>query len=186
MTIESRLTDVEEALRSLRDADRLQGRPLSTAAPGAGNALIWNNTTKKWEPSLIAPTLVIETATSDTSITANTDTDITGCSISITPTIASTAIVWMVADVDGDTIGDRTFFDLDVDGADESATGVHEISVANDSRATVAQIWPVNLTAAAHTIKLQGRRAGSGTVTVFATNTRLMLMLIDDENVTIS
>ncbi len=50
MTVESRLTDVEETLRLLRDADRLQGRRVSAAAPSDLNFMGWNATTKKWEP----------------------------------------------------------------------------------------------------------------------------------------
>lgn len=51
MSIESRLTDVEESLRFLRDANRLQSRPVSAAAPAANQVLRWNGTTKKWEPA---------------------------------------------------------------------------------------------------------------------------------------
>lgn len=50
MSVESRLTIVEESLRLLRNANRLQGRPVSAAAPPANNLLCWNATTKKWEP----------------------------------------------------------------------------------------------------------------------------------------
>lgn len=50
MTTESRLTDVEESLALLRDADRLQGRKVSATAPSNTEVLGWNNTTKKWEP----------------------------------------------------------------------------------------------------------------------------------------
>lgn len=50
MSIESRLTDVEESLRLLRDADRLQGRRFSAEAPDHGDLAAWNATTKKWEP----------------------------------------------------------------------------------------------------------------------------------------
>lgn len=50
MSIESRLTDVEESLRLLRNANRLQGRHLSAAAPTNNYYLGWNGTTKKWEP----------------------------------------------------------------------------------------------------------------------------------------
>lgn len=50
MTIATRLADVEESLRLLRDANRLQGRPLSATAPTDNYYLGWNNTTKKWEP----------------------------------------------------------------------------------------------------------------------------------------
>ena len=61
MTIESRLSDVEESLRLLRDADRLQGRRMSATAPTDNYYVGWNNTTKKWEPKGFA--LVRKTAT---------------------------------------------------------------------------------------------------------------------------
>ena len=49
-----RLADVEEKLRLLRDADRLQGRRVSAAAPDNNAPLRWNATTKKWEATLAA------------------------------------------------------------------------------------------------------------------------------------
>ena len=51
MSVESRLLELEESLRKLRDANRLQARPLSAKAPAANEVLTWNATTKKWEPS---------------------------------------------------------------------------------------------------------------------------------------
>lgn len=50
MSVESRLAAVEESLRLLRDADRLQGRRVSAAAPTDQYYLAWNATSKKWEP----------------------------------------------------------------------------------------------------------------------------------------
>lgn len=49
MTVESRLADVEEKLRLLRDADRLQGRRFSGAAPGLGAVPRWNTIDKVWD-----------------------------------------------------------------------------------------------------------------------------------------
>jgi len=51
VSVESRLADVEESLRLLRNADRLQGRRFSAAAPSPGAVPSWNTTTKVWEPS---------------------------------------------------------------------------------------------------------------------------------------
>ena len=50
MTVESRLTDVEDRLQNLRNADRLQGRRFSAEKPSDGAVPVWNDTTKKWEP----------------------------------------------------------------------------------------------------------------------------------------
>ena len=186
MTVESRLTIVEESLRLLRDASRLQSRPLSAAAPAKGNVLGWNATTKKWEPTLIAPTVIIQTCTSDTSISSSTPADITGVTSTFTPSVVSTAIVWVVIDSQTDTADDSYAGHLDVDGSDETAVVRIRLTGATD-RKTMSQMWMVALTAASHTIKLQGSRiAGSGTQTVFADHTRMMIFLIDDSNVTIS
>ncbi|KKM22482.1 hypothetical protein LCGC14_1624890 [marine sediment metagenome] len=67
MTIESRLADAEEMLRNLRDANRLQSRRVSAAAPNDNELLGWNATTKKWEPK--APTIKTARATSDLTLT---------------------------------------------------------------------------------------------------------------------
>ncbi|KKN75269.1 hypothetical protein LCGC14_0382680 [marine sediment metagenome] len=74
MSVESRLTDVEESLRLLRDADRLQGRRVSALKPTDRYYLGWNDTTKKWEPKGIA--FVVKTADEDvTSSTTLQDDD---------------------------------------------------------------------------------------------------------------
>jgi hypothetical protein len=49
MSVESRLARVEESLRLLRDADRLQGRRFSGAAPGLGAVPRWNTIDKVWD-----------------------------------------------------------------------------------------------------------------------------------------
>lgn len=54
MSVESRLDALEESLRLLRDADRLQGRRVSAAAPSGNDRLEWNSDTKKWEPKSTA------------------------------------------------------------------------------------------------------------------------------------
>ena len=60
MSVESRLTIVEEKLRLLRDANRLQGRRVSAEAPTNNYYLGWDGTSKKWEPKGLA--LVRKTA----------------------------------------------------------------------------------------------------------------------------
>ena len=49
MSVESRLVDLEEKIRLLRDADRLQGRRFSAAAPGLGAVPRWNTIDKVWD-----------------------------------------------------------------------------------------------------------------------------------------
>ena len=74
MTIESRLSDVEESLRLLRDADRLQGRRVSATAPTSNYYLGWNATTKKWEPKglTLIRKLANQSKTTDTTTAADT------------------------------------------------------------------------------------------------------------------
>ena len=77
MSVESRLTDVEESLRLLRDADRLQNRRVSAAAPKANELLGWNATTKKWEPKSDAPAARVHNSANITGIATTTDTALT-------------------------------------------------------------------------------------------------------------
>jgi hypothetical protein len=60
MSVESRLTIVEESLKNLRDANRLQGRRFSAAAPSQGAVPRWNAITKKWEPVDLSAALTDE------------------------------------------------------------------------------------------------------------------------------
>ncbi len=71
MTVESRLTDVEESLRLLRDANRLQSRSLSAAAPNDNELLGWNATTKKWEPKSSITTDTITERTPGAGVTVD-------------------------------------------------------------------------------------------------------------------
>lgn len=49
MTVESRLKDIEDRLRHLRNADRLQGRRMSAAAPSNNDVPTWDGSNKKWK-----------------------------------------------------------------------------------------------------------------------------------------
>lgn len=63
MSVESRLIELEEAIRLIKNADRLQGRRVSAAAPSANEPMAWNDTTKKWEP---AATIAVNTINENT------------------------------------------------------------------------------------------------------------------------
>lgn len=139
----------------------------------------------------LTPTVRIETATSNTTINSGSDTDINGCTMTFTPAIASTAIVVATVDVEytvaGSLGGEICIVELDVDGVDEASQVVVEPPAG--SRVTLSQVWLVNLTAAAHTLKLQGRAVYGGTAPTFvisSPHTRIMVTLIGDANVTIS
>ena len=81
MSVESRLTDVEESLRLLRDADRLQGRRVSAAAPKENGVLGWNKATKKWEP-VAGVTILDRDLTQVDVVNTATETSIYSLSIS--------------------------------------------------------------------------------------------------------
>lgn len=87
--------------------------------------------------------------------------DITGMSLTVTPVVASTAIVHGVFDFNFNptTLDDATALGyLSVDGTAEVDLAAHRYyceASSQRSRATVAQTWLVPLTAAAHTLKLR-------------------------------
>lgn len=76
MSVESRLTIVEEGLRLLRDANRLQGRHMSATAPTGLQVIAWDATNKKWIPFSLPSARVYNDA-NITGISDNTDTALT-------------------------------------------------------------------------------------------------------------
>lgn len=83
MSIESRLADVEESLRLLRDANRLQGRRVSAEAPADNAPLRWNATTKKWEAVTLAVLTARKVSVSDSSTRATVLTPTSGKKVRI-------------------------------------------------------------------------------------------------------
>ncbi len=135
----------------------------------------------------LAPTVIIETCTGNVTTSSTTVADITGCSSTFTPAVASVAKVTGVFDSDPDTANDLFSFFLDVDGVDADGAGVHQSATSGNNRQSITMIWLVSLTAAAHTLKLQVQRSsGSGTNTVRATNTRMVIELVGSDNATVS
>lgn len=133
---------------------------------------------------MLAPVVIEQRCTGNTTINSGTDTDLTGATMSVTPAIASMAVVFGVFDFSGGSVGDLYRGVLDVDGANEGALAIYDVAVVSSSL-TLVQVWVFPLTAAAHTIKLQGRRdGGAGSCTVIATHTKLVLILVGDANVT--
>ncbi|KKN55501.1 hypothetical protein LCGC14_0581760 [marine sediment metagenome] len=135
----------------------------------------------------LAPVIIHEACTGDVTINSTTDTDITGCTTTFTPAIASVALVVGMYDIDGTHEGEIFAGDLDVDGTDESSSMIYEVATAGNDRKTMPMVWLVALTAAEHTLKLQARRVvGANTATVRATHTKLVVLLLGDANATIS
>ena len=133
----------------------------------------------------LAPTVIVESATGDLSLSSGTAADVPGCSVSVTPAIASYAMVWaFVYGLTSGTADDVFQVVLDVDGVDQNQRATWE-TVTGGGQWSVSQGWLVSLSAAAHTLKLQGLRlTGSGTGTVEADGTKIMVMIIGDANVT--
>lgn len=172
MTVGTRLANVEEALRLLRDADRLQGRRMSATAPNDNELVGWNATTKKWEPK--APTILIARATSDLTLTTS-DQSIVGDGDStkvrlLVPTVGD----WLVlATVDfeettgaaGDLRGS-----LYVDDSGSAETGKAVLNPPGggadptNARATVSHYWVVTVTTADTPVELKALKQNAGGV----------------------
>jgi hypothetical protein len=114
----------------------------------------------------------IATATSNLSLTASWQ-DIPGATITITPTAASKIMVWVTADIDGNT-AQNCAVALNVDGSRQSAQAA--VRVTTD-RFTVSQVFLVSLDASEHTIKLQGQNADGSAGTVYSTHTNFLYFL---------
>ena len=137
----------------------------------------------------LAPTVIIETCTGNVTINAGTDIDITGCTTTFTPAVASTALVVGTFTWNNPSTTSTEFKGmLDVDGANETSASYIPVP-AGYTKWTTSQVWLVNLTAASHTLKLQATRTvgtGSNSITIMADDTRLTVFLLGDANVTVS
>lgn len=133
----------------------------------------------------LAPTVILESATGDVTLNSTSYADITGCTTTFTPDIACYAKV--TAYVDFRTAGaanDVFQVDLDVDGSNQTPAVFFGVPTSG-GRFVLSQFWLVSLSAASHTLKLEGKRlSGSNSVVVEADNTRLVVELIGDANVT--
>src|SRR3990172_9135371 len=65
----------------------------------------------------LAPTIVEQSCTTNTSLPSITWVDITGATLSITPAIASMAKIWFYADIEGSVAGDVFAITVLIDGA---------------------------------------------------------------------
>ncbi|KKL55084.1 hypothetical protein LCGC14_2258960, partial [marine sediment metagenome] len=70
LSIASRLAHVEEFLRGVGNALRLQGRRMSATAPTDKQVVMWNGTTKKWEP-VTGAQILFARATSNLSLSTS-------------------------------------------------------------------------------------------------------------------
>lgn len=131
-----------------------------------------------------APTVISEQATADVT-TITSEVDITGCTTTFTPAIASVAIVWGVYYFNSGSAANDVFYGaLNVDTVNESEL-VRYVVPTSGGGGTFAQVWVVPLTAASHTLKLvAGRTSGTGSAAVRQVHTKLLVWLIGNDNVT--
>jgi len=100
--------------------------------------------------------------------------DVAGATLTFTPDTASTLLV--IATFDCNATSAATILGtLLVDGAAQTGTAAFASAVTGE-RGTVSQTWLVNVTAAAHTFKLQAK-ASTGTGTVLQSNTSISYLL---------
>lgn len=100
--------------------------------------------------------------------------DIVGAAVTITPSVASTAIVTGVFDMQA-TAAATLIGDLQLNGVSQSGQAIFA-ATASGQRATISKVWHVNLTAASQTLKLRASYStGSGTVN--NTHTQLSYVL---------
>ena len=139
----------------------------------------------------------IQTAAAEAgTIGSDTWTDLAGASITVTPAVTTTYVIWGVFDVNGNGSAVVVF---DPDGTDDAVDvyagalnvdGTREAEFAvfapahPDQRATVTQCWVVVLTAGSHTLKLQGQRTsgtGSAQFDAYTTITALAVPPLEVE-----
>lgn len=132
----------------------------------------------------VAPTIISEQSTADVN-TITSEVDITGCTTTFTPAIASSAIVWGVFYFNsGSNANDIFYGSLNVDGSNEAEL-VRYVVPTSGGGGTFAQVWVVGLTAASHTLKLRaGRTSGTGSCSVRQVHTKLLVWLVGNDNVT--
>lgn len=108
--------------------------------------------------------VLVETAVCSSALALTaTITDVPGCSVTIETEAANAVyIAYGVFDMEQLAASTTTIAVgiLDVDGTDDTRQAIFQ-GLADNSRATVAQVWTgVLASAGSHTFKLQGQRAG--------------------------
>lgn len=106
--------------------------------------------------------------------------DITGCSVDISCDIASTVIVTGIFEFYGVVLASGNVYGLlDVDGTDQSGLACVDSNSTSAVKATIGQVWSVNVTAGVHTFKLQAKTSvDNGSEYCNATNSCLLYEVI--------
>ncbi len=165
-----RIEELERAVATLRgrrlsNADKIQGRPISAAAPNDNELIGWNATTRKFEPK--APTIKTARATSNLTLTTAAqsivgDGDSTKVRLLI-PSIGDWLIIGTFALEVTATDPDRLVGQLFVDDSGSPETGVAAFSKGDVlDLATVTQHWKVTTTAVNTPVELKALKMAAG------------------------
>lgn len=180
-----KFTKTASAVNEVTVANAATGNPPQISATGGDTNIPLEMKGKGTGPTFINPKVILESATADVTLNSATITDITGATSTFTPEIACYARVWAYADFRAATTANDVFsVILDVDGTDQTPAIFFAVPTSG-GRFVMAQQWLIALTAASHTLKLQGSRiSGTGSVVIEADSTRMFIELIGDDNVT--
>lgn len=129
----------------------------------------------------LKPTAGVALATADI-VMSTADLDITGASISVTPSVPSTIFVFAFIVATVGYPGDYLTFWLNIDGSDATKTSSAgprtEMSDAGSTQNSSSFVQAINLTAAAHTIKLRADSTQMGLSEVWRWGTGLAYLMI--------
>lgn len=116
----------------------------------------------------------IATATADLDLTTNYQ-DVTGATVTFTPTVASKVVVYAVFHFSGIVAGSNIAYGaLDVDGTTQTYPLMIDNNNAGSLNGTFLGVWCVDATAAAHTFKLIAKTtAASADEKVLKDNTQI-------------
>lgn len=150
---------------------------LSGAPSGGtqGNLDYTNVSNGKWPSRVLAPTVGIQTSTTQLALTTAAQ-DQAGSSFTVTPAVASNLLVALTADLywtnDKDQVDRYAYAQLNLDGtlqgepARIGAWGSSAETWQPKAFGTVGSVYLLSLSAAAHTLKVQGWIDAGGTGTV--------------------
>lgn len=109
---------------------------------------------------------------------STTETDVPGCSVTVTAqTDSAFYIAWGTFDAQQTSTASLTAIgSLSVDGTDETRQALFN-GLTNGLRATVGQVWSDTLTAGSHTLKLRGQMLSSSGIRFSGTHTSLVVVV---------
>lgn len=182
MSVESRLTDVEESLRLFRNADRFQGRRMSAEDPADRAVIAWDDDLKKYRP--LATASQFARATDNLTLTTGAQS-ITGDGDSskvrlLLPNIGDWLVVGIfdfdVTATDPNACVGRLFVDDSGTAEDGDAVLWPGSTGANlTGRGTASQQWKVTTTTADTPVELKAFKSGAGGTALAKTTSTTIL-----------